>query len=393
MKIEVYGAGFVGLSLATMFSKHFDVTIIDPDKEKIKKINNRISPIKDSLIEKYFKEENLTLNAIEKTNGSKPNIIFIAVPTNYDEETNYFDTSIIENVLKEIESKISMLYNPIICIRSTVPVGYTRKIQEKFDKLKILFSPEFLREGHALHDNLYPSRIIIGFDNEHYYGYAIILSNLFRKANLNFSQILFTSYDEAEAVKLFSNSYLALRIAFFNELDSYCLKNSLDTKKIIDGVCLDQRIGDGYNNPSFGFGGYCLPKDTKQLLANYENIPNNIIKAIVDSNGTRKDFIANKIIKRNPSVVGIYRLIMKEGSDNFRESAIQGVMKRIKAKGIECIVYEPNLKEDYFFNSKVIKNFNEFAEKSDIIVCNRIDENIKQIENTKIFTRDIFRRD
>jgi len=391
MKISVYGAGYVGLSLATMLSTKFEVTILDIDNDKISEINNRRNPIKDSYIDEYFRKGKLNLTAKHfDSHKEEASIIFIAVPTNYNEETNVFDTSVIETVL----DKLNPHFNGTVCIKSTVPVGYTKSIQEKYKNLIIVFSPEFLREGNALHDNLSPSRVIIGNDND--IGLSYVLTGLLKDVIDIKTPFIFTSTTEAEAIKLFANSYLALRVAYFNELDSYCLKNNLSTKQIIQGVCLDPRIGDGYNNPSFGFGGYCLPKDTKQLLANYDNVPNNIIKAIVDSNSTRKDFIAGKIIKKNPKVVGIYRLIMKEGSDNFRESSIQGIMKRIKAKGIECIVYEPMWKESDFFNSKVINDFEVFVKKSDLIVCNRMDKFLHTLEKgdkDKIFTRDIFGRD
>ena len=388
MKIAVAGTGYVGLSLATLLSVKNEVVALDVIPEKVEKINNRISPIQDEYIEKYFKEKNLNLKATldykEAFTGAK--FIIISTPTNYDSEQNYFDTSSVEDIIKKV---ISMNIDTIIVVKSTIPVGFIESIKKKYNIDNIMFSPEFLREGKALYDNLYPSRIIVGEKSKRAEEFANLLKESCLKEDV---VIKYMNSTEAEAVKLFANTYLALRVAYFNELDTYAELKGLNTKDIIDGVCLDPRIGNHYNNPSFGFGGYCLPKDTKQLKANYKDVPENIISAIVESNRTRKDHIANMIIKRNPKVVGIYRLTIKSGSDNFRASAIQGVMKRIKGKGIEVIVYEPTLKEDNFFNSKVVNDLNEFKKLSDVIIVNRIDDNIKDVEN-KIYTRDIFARD
>lgn len=388
MKIAVAGTGYVGLSLATLLSVKNEVVALDVISEKVEKINNRISPIQDEYIEKYFKEKNLNLKATldykEAFTGAK--FIIISTPTNYDSEQNYFDTSSVEDIIKKV---ISMNIDTTMVVKSTIPVGFIESIKKKYNIDNIMFSPEFLREGKALYDNLYPSRIIVGEKSKR----AEEFANLLKEACLKEDVVIkYMNSTEAEAVKLFANTYLALRVAYFNELDTYAELKGLNTKDIIDGVCLDPRIGNHYNNPSFGFGGYCLPKDTKQLKANYKDVPENIISAIVESNRTRKDHIANMIIKRNPKVVGIYRLTMKSGSDNFRASAIQGVMKRIKGKGIEVIVYEPTVKEDNFFNSKVVNDLNEFKKLSDVIIVNRIDDNIKDVEN-KIYTRDIFARD
>lgn len=388
MKIAVAGTGYVGLSLATLLSVKNEVVALDVIPEKVEKINNRISPIQDEYIEKYFKEKNLNLKATldykEAFTGAK--FIIISTPTNYDSEQNHFDTSSVEDIIKKV---ISMNIDTTMVVKSTIPVGFIESIKKKYNIDNIMFSPEFLREGKALYDNLYPSRIIVGEKSKRAEEFANLLKESCLKEDV---VIKYMNSTEAEAVKLFANTYLALRVAYFNELDTYAELKGLNTKDIIDGVCLDPRIGNHYNNPSFGFGGYCLPKDTKQLKANYKDVPENIISAIVESNRTRKDHIANMIIKRNPKVVGIYRLTMKSGSDNFRASAIQGVMKRIKGKGIEVIVYEPTLKEDNFFNSKVVNDLNEFKKLSDVIIVNRIDDNIKDVEN-KIYTRDIFARD
>lgn len=388
MKIAVAGTGYVGLSLATLLSVKNEVVALDVIPEKVEKINNRISPIQDEYIEKYFKEKNLNLKATldykEAFTGAK--FIIISTPTNYDSEQNYFDTSSVEDIIKKV---ISTNIDTTMVVKSTIPVGFIESIKKKYNIDNIMFSPEFLREGKALYDNLYPSRIIVGEKSKRAEEFANLLKESCLKEDV---VIKYMNSTEAEAVKLFANTYLALRVAYFNELDTYAELKGLNTKDIIDGVCLDPRIGNHYNNPSFGFGGYCLPKDTKQLKANYKDVPENIISAIVESNRTRKDHIANMIIKRNPKVVGIYRLTMKSGSDNFRASAIQGVMKRIKGKGIEVIVYEPTLKEDNFFNSKVVNDLNEFKKLSDVIIVNRIDDNIKDVEN-KIYTRDIFARD
>ena len=388
MKIAIAGTGYVGLSLATLLSVKNEVVALDVVPEKVDKINQRISPIEDNYIEKYFKEKKLKLKATldykEAFKGA--DFIIISTPTNYDSEKNYFDTSSVEDIIQKV---ISMKIKTTMVVKSTIPVGFIKSIKEKYKIDNIMFSPEFLREGHALYDNLYPSRIIVGEKSER----AEIFANLLRDSCLKKDVVIkYMESTEAEAVKLFANTYLALRVAYFNELDTYAELKSLNTKDIIDGVCLDPRIGDFYNNPSFGFGGYCLPKDSKQLKANYKDVPENIISAIVESNRTRKDHIANMILSRKPSIVGIYRLTMKSGSDNFRASAIQGVMKRIKAKGIEVVVYEPTLESDTFFNSRVINNLQEFKKISDVIIVNRMDENVKDVID-KIYTRDLYSRD
>lgn len=388
MKIAVAGTGYVGLSLATLLSQNNEVVALDVIPEKVEKINNRVSPIQDEYIEKYFAEKELDLRATldykEAFDGAE--FIIISTPTNYDSEKDYFDTSSVEDIIQKVKS---MNIKTTMIVKSTVPVGFIKSMKKKYNIDNIIFSPEFLREGKALYDNLYPSRIIVGEKSERAEKFANLLKQNCLKDDV---VIKYMDSTEAEAVKLFANTYLALRVAYFNELDTYAEMKELNTKDIIDGVCLDPRIGNFYNNPSFGFGGYCLPKDTKQLKANYKDVPENIISAIVESNKTRKDHISNMIMKRNPNIVGIYRLTMKSGSDNFRASAIQGVMKRIKAKGIEVVVYEPTLKEDNFFNSRVIKNLDEFKKMSDVIIVNRLDENVKDIED-KIYTRDLFARD
>ena len=386
MKIAIVGSGYVGMSLSVLLAQHNCVTILDIDEERVGKINRRQSTVADLEIESFLAQKSLLLTAtLDKQEAYKgADFIVVATPTNYDTDTNRFDTSSVDAVVADA---LNVNNHALVIIKSTVPVGHTKSLQEKFGTDRIIFSPEFLREGKALKDNLYPSRIIVGSQCEAGKKFAYLLKQGAKKVDI---EVLFIRSTEAEAVKLFANTYLAMRVSFFNELDSYSLSHQLDTKSIINGVCLDERIGEGYNNPSFGYGGYCLPKDTKQLLANYGQVPQTLIQAIVSSNTTRKDFVADQILEKNPKIVGFYRLTMKEGSDNFRSSAIQGVIKRIKAKGIVVIIYEPTFKQDKFFGSEVIQDLNQFKSLADTIVANRESDELNDVTR-KVFSRDLFR--
>ena len=385
VKITVVGSGYVGSSLAVLLAQYNDVTVLDIDASQVDKVNSKQSTVVDNEIESFLTKKELSLFAtLDKQVAYKDaSFIVVATPTNYDPETNRFDTSSVDSV---VDDALSINTKALIVIKSTIPVGHTKWLQQKHQTNRVIFSPEFLREGQALKDNLYPSRIVVGSQLDVAKEFAGLLVQSAMKDDI---ETLFIRSTEAEAVKLFANTFLAMRVSFFNELDSYALAHDLDTKSIIKGVCLDQRIGDGYNNPSFGYGGYCLPKDTKQLLANYEQVPQNLIQAIVSSNVTRKDFVAEEILKLKPKIVGFYRLVMKEGSDNFRSSAIQGIMKRIKAKGIEVVIYEPTLHEEIFFGSRVFGNIDEFKRKSDIIVANRRSDALEDV-HAKCFSRDLF---
>lgn len=387
-KVTIVGSGYVGMSLAVLLAQRNIVSVLDIDVDRIERINNRRSTVADPDIERFLREASLSLHATadKATAYADADFVVVATPTNYDPETNRFDTRSVDSV---VENALELTDQALVVIKSTVPVGHTQSLQEKHDTDRVVFSPEFLREGQALHDNLHPSRIIVGCSEDQGSGFAELLTEAAEKQNVD---TLYMASTEAEAVKLFANTYLAMRVSFFNELDSYAMSNGFDAASVIGGVCLDERIGGGYNNPSFGYGGYCLPKDTRQLLANYSQVPQNLIQAIVSSNATRKDLIAETIIDLKPSVVGIYRLVMKEGSDNFRESAIQGIMKRIKAKGIEVVIYEPTYDEPSFFNSRVMSSLSEFKSASDVIITNRLHHDLSDVSE-KVFTRDVFGRD
>ena len=387
-KITVVGSGYVGMSLSVLLAQHNEITVLDIDKDRVDKINRRQATVSDAEIQFFLTEKLLSLMATldKEVAYQDANFIIVATPTNYDPITNYFDTSSVDTV---VEDALTLNQDALVVIKSTIPVGHTKLLQEKFKTNRVVFSPEFLREGQALKDNLYPSRIIVGGQCEASKEFGLLLTRGAKKDGI---ETLFMSSNEAEAVKLFANTYLAMRVSFFNELDSYSLSHELDTRNIINGVCLDKRIGDGYNNPSFGYGGYCLPKDAKQLLANYDQVPQTLIQAIVSTNGTRKDFIANVILKEKPSTVGIFRLVMKEGSDNFRSSAMEGVLRRIKEKGINTIVYEPLLDENEFYNSMVVSSLEEFKASSDIIISNRMVRELDDVVG-KVFTRDLYGSD
>ena len=387
-KVTVVGSGYVGMSLAVLLAQHNDVTVLDIDPDRVDQVNRRESTVVDPDIEAFLRDRELSLSATLDVDEaySGADFVVVAAPTNYDPDTNRFDTRAVDSVVMQATA---LAENALVVIKSTVPVGHTQGLQGVCSTDKIVFSPEFLREGQALHDNLHPSRIIMGCSEELGAGFAKLLLDAADKTDV---ETLFMASTEAEAVKLFANTYLAMRVSFFNELDSYAMAAGLETAKIIDGVCLDKRIGGGYNNPSFGYGGYCLPKDTKQLLANYESVPQNLIQAIVSSNATRKDFVSDKIIELKPRVVGIYRLVMKQGSDNFRASAIQGIMKRLKAKGIEVVIYEPTYEADKLFNSKVLRSLDVFKGLADVIISNRMHEDLDDVAE-KVFTRDLYGRD